>query len=162
MRRLAVALIVCAGCASTPAPKPDPVPAPTETAPAPVPAAAEPAPAPPPPSPLAVAPSLRRRTLDAALADSPGRFLQHVDVEPHFKNGRFAGWRLNALFPGDPRLDGVDLQAGDVVLSVNGVTLEQPDDLARLWQALRGTDALDIAIERRGSLRHVRIAVVED
>ncbi len=143
------------GCAS--APQPTPAPAPISHPP-PI-----EAPAPLLPAPIAAASAVvHRRTLDAVLADSPGRFLQHVDVEPHFAQGRFSGWRLKALFPGDPRLAGVDLQAGDVVVQVNGVSLEQPDDLARLWQALRGASALDITVERAGAPRHVHIPVVED
>jgi len=46
----------------------------------------------------------------------------------------FRGWRVLARFPEDPGLCGADcdLQVGDVIVSVNGNTLERPEQLMKL------------------------------
>jgi S1-C subfamily serine protease len=93
--------------------------------------------------------------LDAA----PGRFLQHVQPEPRFAGGRFHGWRLLTFFPGDPRFAGVDLQAGDVVLTVNGQSVEQPNQLMRVWDSLRTSNLLVVSYEREGQARELRFEI---
>jgi hypothetical protein len=93
--------------------------------------------------------------LDAA----PGRFLQHVQPEPRFIAGRFHGWRLMTFFPGDPRFASVDLQAGDVVTLVNGQSVEQPDQLMRVWDSLRTSDLLVVSYERAGQTRELRFEI---
>lgn len=103
--------------------------------------------------------SIRRAELNAVLDGAPGRFLQHVDTEPRFVGGRFRGWRLASFFPGDARFTGVDLQAGDVVLTVNGQSIERPDQLMRIWEALRVEPALVVAIERDGQARQLRFEI---
>ncbi len=95
------------------------------------------------------------KVLDAA----PGRFLQHVETEPAFVGGRFRGWRLASFFPGDARFSGVDLRAGDVVLSVNGQSVEQPEQLMQVWESLRSEHAIVIAIERDGRARQLRFEI---
>ncbi len=93
--------------------------------------------------------------LDAA----PGRFLQRVQPEPRFIAGRFHGWRLMKFFPGDPRFAAVDMQAGDVVLLVNGQSVEQPDQLMRVWDSLRTSKLLVVSYERAGQARELRFEI---
>jgi len=97
-----------------------------------------------------------RAELDQVLSGSPGTFLQHVDSEPRFQSGKFAGWRLVAFFPGDARFAGVDLRAGDVVKRVNGNTVERPEQLMQVWQELRTSNELVVDIERDGRRRTLR------
>src|SRR5262249_20250928 len=64
----------------------------------------QPAPEPPATAPKAgPAGVIQRAELLAILDRSPGAFLQHVDVTPRFTGGRFVGWRVTRLFPGDDR-----------------------------------------------------------
>ena len=103
-----------------------------------------------------VGPTIERQDLEAVLAQSPGYFLQHVETKPQFRGGHFHGWRLVSFFPGDPRFAGVDLQAGDVVTSVNGHPIEQPDQFMAVWTALRSSKELVVAVERDGAPRTLR------
>jgi len=103
--------------------------------------------------------SITRAELNRVLDAAPGRFLSHVDTEPRFVGGRFRGWRLASFFPGDARFAGVDLQAGDVVLMVNNQSIEQPDQLMRVWDALRTERVLLVTLERDGQPRQLRYEI---
>jgi type II secretory pathway component PulC len=99
---------------------------------------------------------ITRAELDQVLNGSPGAFLQNVDSEARFQGGKFAGWKLNTFFPGDPRFAGVDLHAGDVVKRVNGSTVERPEQLMQVWQELKSSKELVVDIERDGRPRTLR------
>jgi len=120
------------------------------------------APKPEAPTPAPAAPTLSppgtitRGELVRVLDAAPGMFLQHVDSEPRFSGGHFHGWRLVTFFPGDARFRGVDLRAGDVVVRVNGNTVERPEQLLQLWQALRTASELVVDVERAGTPRSLR------
>jgi type II secretory pathway component PulC len=100
---------------------------------------------------LAAPSGIARRELLAFLDRGPGEFLGHVDVSPRFGSGHFQGWRLRSFYPGDQRFAGLDLQAGDVVLRVNGRSVEKPEQLTEVWQALRAAEALEVDLERNGA-----------
>lgn len=161
MRKWLLAIVFC-GCA-TASPAPKGVEASGES-PA---ATSEAPPAQPKPAETAASPSARadhtigRREIDAVLAQSPGYFLQHVETKAQFRGGRFHGWRLIAFFPGDNRFSGVDLQAGDVVTSVNGKPIEQPDQFMAVWTALRSSSELTVDVERDGTPRTLRWQISE-
>jgi type II secretory pathway component PulC len=110
------------------------------------------------PSPPGV---IRRSELARVLDTSPGYFLQHVQTEPRFRAGRFAGWRLVSFFPGDARFAGVDLQAGDVVTRINGRPIEQPDQFMRVWTELRSSNQLVVDVERDGAARTLRWIIAD-
>jgi type II secretory pathway component PulC len=110
----------------------------------------------PPPKPAIPAGTIARSELLAVLDKSPGAFLQHVDVSPRFSGGRFAGWRIASLFPGDDRFAHCDVQAGDVVLRVNGRAVEKPEQLMEVWQLLRSAPALELDLDRNGEPRTLR------
>jgi type II secretion system protein C len=118
---------------------------------------------PPPPSaptvPATPPRTIARAELVAVLDRSPGAFLSRVDPSPVFRSGRFHGWRLVTFFPGDARFAGVDLRAGDVVTRVNGRTVEKPDQLMEVWQALRTAPELTVDVERNGAPRTLRWSI---
>jgi hypothetical protein len=105
-----------------------------------------------------------RADYDAMLSLPPGRFLAALDPEPRFelspKGRRFVGWRLRAFFPGDPRFAAGPLQPGDVVVKVNGSSLERPEQFIDAWQAAKGRSDLSLEILRDGRPQalHWRIA----
>ena len=157
--RLVLAFALLAGCAHGRA-TPHDEPAHVGTEPTPV--RIEPAPAPrstskePPAPPRQSTGTITRAELVAVLDAAPGRFLQHVDTEPRFQGGHFHGWRLASFYPGDERFARVDLLPGDVVLTVNGLPIEQPDQLMRVWELLRTQRSLTVQLERDGQPRELR------
>lgn len=132
----ALAIFLLAGCAaSTPAP----------------PRRARPEPAPAAPAPIPVSDgTLSRGELDAVLDAGIPAFLAKVETEPETADGRFVGFRIVSFFPGDARFAAGPVRVGDVVLAVNGLVIERPEHLFRVWQELRVASGLDIDILRGG------------
>jgi type II secretory pathway component PulC len=91
---------------------------------------------------------ISRSQLLPVLAGGPGAFLQKVDVAPRFADGRFQGWRLAKL---DERLAGGDLRPGDVIVRVNGRSVEKPDQLMEVWQSLKAAPVLELELLRNGA-----------
>ncbi len=105
--------------------------------------------------------TIARRTLVRLLDAAPGAFLQQVVPEPRFRDGRFYGWRLAQFFPGDARFAGVDMHAGDVIRSVNGSTVERPEQLMEVWDGLRRARELTVELERDGQPRRLRWIIAD-
>jgi hypothetical protein len=69
---------------------------------------------------------------------------------------RFLGWRIVAM-PDEWR---VDLQPGDVVMTVNGMGLERPTDVWAAWTSVAKAKDVTIAIERNGAKKDVVLKIV--
>lgn len=123
-------------------------------------------PAPPPPPPPHTTPhppgTILQSELFSILDTSPGVFLSHVDAEPRLVGGRFAGWVIRRFFADDARFVDSPLRPGDIVLRVNGSTLERPDQLGALWTRLRAAPALEVEINRAGVVTVWRWPIVAD
>ncbi len=91
---------------------------------------------------------VRRATQDGSAA----YLLGQLRPEPYRPQGRFEGWIITALWPGDPDLcaPGCDLRIGDVILSVNGSKLDRPEDLAEAMTKLETLESLDLRGLRDG------------
>ena len=98
-----------------------------------------------------------REELEQVLAIGLGAFLQHVSTEPDLREGRFVGFRLTELSA--PFFDGVDLRPGDTVLSVNGMTIERPEEALRVWNGLRVASELTVEYLRDAERHQVRFAI---
>lgn len=158
---------VAIGCAAstaerasstTPAPKTAPPKAPA----AQVEVAAEP---PAASASVALAPSvdggeIAREELLDVLAQGIGRFLQRVRVSAdRDAKGRFAGWRLVRLFPGEASEGQGVLQAGDSLLRVNGQSIERPEQLKTVWDSLATSSELILTVRRAEQQSEVRYRI---
>ena len=115
--------------------------------------------APPPATPpRPPAPVLTRTALNAALDAGPGAFLARVDVRAARAAGRFVGWEILSLWPNAR----IELRPGDVVLAVNGRTLERPESLPALFKELRAAREVVVDYRRGLDRREARFPVVED
>jgi S1-C subfamily serine protease len=111
-------------------------------------------------APAPAAPRLRsgtidRADLDAVLDDGIGRYLATFEVRARVVEGHFAGW----IVVRSPRPD-LDLDPGDVVVSVNGHALERPLELEALWLELRSAEAVVVEVERLSERFELSFAVV--
>jgi hypothetical protein len=111
----------------------------------------------PGPSALAREGTIARGELDAVLAGGLGRFLSNVLTEPHLEEGRFVGFRLTELR--SPFFEGVDLRAGDTLLSVNGLPIERPEEAMQVWSGLRVASELTLEVMREGETRQLRFGI---
>jgi hypothetical protein len=175
MRVLAIAVLCLglAGCAASTsqqastAKKPE-APAPKTEAAAP----AAPAPAPAASAEVAAAPTalppsydageIRRDKLMAVLAAGPGRFLQRVKVKKASDaQGRFAGWQIVQLFPGEA--DGASvIVPGDTLVRVNGQSVERPEQFKSVWDSLALSSELVLTVRRSGQQSDVRYRIVTE
>jgi len=106
--------------------------------------------------------SLQRQEVDEGLRLGPQAFLAQVRVTPASLEGRFVGFRLEELFPGDPRFAGLDLHPGDVITRVNGRPIESPDQFLGLWESLKTSPSLAVEYLRGGMVRVLRWQIVDD
>jgi type II secretory pathway component PulC len=146
------------GCATAPPAAPlleEPTPAATVT------------PETPPPAPatctaFAHPGVLRRSAINRALNASLGRWLSGVEVEPSVQKGRFRGWVVRRLYPGDVCYRDVDVQPGDVVTRVNGKSIERPEQANEIFQSLRTAPSLEIELVRAGTTMKLSYPIVEE
>jgi hypothetical protein len=123
----------------------------------------EPSPQEPAPAPRAIA---RRGTIDRAALDEvldrgPGVFLGGFELAPHFRDQRFAGWSIVRFLDSGTYFGNVDLQPGDVVMTVNGRTVARPRNLQELWLDLRLAEAIVVQAERDGQPFELRFDVID-
>jgi type II secretion system protein C len=130
---------------------------PSSTPPTATPVAAKSAPA-----PAGADHALPRSAVHAAIVDGLGVLLQRVDLDdqPVMSSGKFHGFRIAGLR--DPDFwSGVDLRPGDVVVAVNGMPIEHPEQAQTALESLDAAKELRVAIEREGKPRELVYAIVD-
>lgn len=135
---VSIAALAGAGCAEPPPPK---------------------EPKPPPQEPVAVRVpdgALDRGMLEVVLREGPPWLLERVPVEEVLEKGKFVGWRVQEI-PHDWR--GIEIQAGDVVTSVNAMPIETPNDFWAAWTSLSVASELKIAYLRDGEPQEMSIPI---
>jgi type II secretory pathway component PulC len=78
--------------------------------------------------------------------------LGQLGPEPYSPQGRFEGWIITRVWPGDLELcaPGCDLRVGDIIMSVNGSRLETPEQLTNLLADLDAIQSIDLTGIRDG------------
>ena len=82
----------------------------------------------------------------ATRSGSPSYLLAQLGPEPYRPQGRFEGWVITRVWPGDPELcgQGCGLVPGDIILTVNGSKLETPESLSAMLERLGEFESIDI------------------
>jgi hypothetical protein len=124
------------------------------------PAAAPPDPrvAPPPKGPAVPPGHLARAEVDRVLVTQGVPWLlQQVLSEPALaKDGSFTGWRMVGL---PENWKDIDLLPGDIVMRVNGLPIEKPEQAFEAWKSVAKLPALTISLMRDGAARQVVIPI---
>ncbi|MDJ0763202.1 MAG: hypothetical protein QNJ97_09465 [Myxococcota bacterium] len=89
-----------------------------------------------------------RTDLHAVLAAGPAAILSKVETAPVFKDGRFLGFRIVAL--SKPPSPVIDLRVEDVILSVNGKSVERPEGFYEIIETLKTADEIRFSVVREG------------
>ena len=160
-RPSAALLGVLAWCACATSPPPPPVVGEEPSA------IAAPAPPAPPPEPqctaFARAGVMRRSAVRRVVDGGLGQWLAGgVDVDRSLAQGRFQGWIVRKLYPGDPCYRNLDLQVGDVVTRVNGKSIERPEQASDVFSSLRTAPALVVDLVRGGRPRTLTLPIAEE
>jgi general secretion pathway protein C len=91
---------------------------------------------------------VERTTLDLWLGNL-GSFVTEMRVVPETKGGRAAGFRLLNIRPDSP-LTHAGLQNGDVILAINNIEMNTPDQALAAYMKLKTASHLAVELERNG------------
>ena len=94
----------------------------------------------------------RSELVRATQGGSASYLLSQLGPEPYRPQGRFEGWVVTRVWPGDPELcaPGCDLKPGDILLSVNGSKLETPEQLSNMVARIDELESIDLVGIRGG------------
>jgi len=92
--------------------------------------------------------SISRTVFNTVYREGPQRFIASLHVKPHVVGTRFVGYTLVGFEPTSPMKGGQYIQVGDTVMSVNGYSLEKPDQFMKAWQRLRTAKTLEVRVRR--------------
>lgn len=103
--------------------------------------------------------SVERKEVDQTVEAGLGAFLQRVTVEPVMEGEKFIGFRLVEL---DSAMTsrGVDIRVGDVLLQVNGHSLEAETEAFDAFEGLRTAPEVRLSLLRNGKPQQVVIPIV--
>jgi len=103
--------------------------------------------------------SLHRARVRDAIGKGLGVLLRNVAVEdmPEFRNDKFYGFKIKSLNPEW----GVDLQPGDVIVKVNGMTIERPEHADAALRSLDKAPSLRVDYERAGKMGVLELPIVD-
>jgi general secretion pathway protein C len=94
----------------------------------------------------------------AALRENPALLGGLVNVQPVFSQGKLNGYRI---FPrgstGTSAFSQLGLKAGDLILAVNGTTLEDPARAMEVLQTLSSSGSATITVSRNGTAQEVNL-----
>lgn len=102
---------------------------------------------------------LRRATRNSSAA----YVMSQLRPVAHRPDGRFAGWKISTVFPDDPDLcpSGCDIEAGDIVLNVNGSPLERPEHLSALMDSVATMTELQVVLRRNGKIQRLSYQITD-
>lgn len=100
---------------------------------------------------------LDRQAVDVVLTEKgPQWVFQRVVPEEVFVEGKFVGWRIVSM---PKEWESLDIKPGDVVTRVNGLEIERPEDMWRVWTSVYVASELKIAYQREGKARELVLSI---
>ncbi|MEW5838514.1 MAG: type II secretion system protein N [Pseudomonadota bacterium] len=95
-------------------------------------------------------PASRPESLGKMLQQSPADLAKEFRLTPVTEAGKLRGYRLRAL-RNPELLQRAGMEADDILLSVNGTSLTQANDLPKFIKDLRSATSIDAVVLRNGS-----------
>ncbi len=90
---------------------------------------------------------IERAKIDTALANLP-RLLTQARLIPNFTGGKADGFRLLSMQAGSFFTE-IGLQEGDVLRRINGVEVNDPQNLLKAFEQLRNEAAINVDLQRQ-------------
>ncbi|MCD6309519.1 MAG: hypothetical protein J7M18_02330, partial [Candidatus Eremiobacteraeota bacterium] len=94
----------------------------------------------------------------AKILDLPQQVAKDVNFTPVSRNGKPYGIKLTYLRKGS-FLEDLGFKAGDIMLSINGQDLRNPEDALRAIQIMRNEELVSLRMERRGKFIQLEIQI---
>lgn len=92
---------------------------------------------------------IERSTLNEVLSDQNALRDQAPRVQPHYRDGKPNGFRLNGL-SSDSIFSEIGIRNGDVIHAVNGQVVDSPQRAMELYRSLMTSSRVELTVERRG------------
>ncbi|MCB9547745.1 MAG: hypothetical protein H6706_18110 [Myxococcales bacterium] len=102
----------------------------------------------PPADGVIVAGAITRGDLEAVVAAGAQRFIASLQVVPVMDGRRFRGFQLAGVRPDSPLAGSENVRVGDVVVAVNGLPVERPDQFMKAWGGLKKAERIDVKLLR--------------
>jgi len=108
------------------------------------------------PAPARAQPSQFAENLRRVAESNPTAFAEIVRPQPVFANGQQRGYRV---YPGRQRqqFSRLGLQPGDLVLSINGTPLDDPQRGMEIFSTLNASDKVSVTVERNGQAQELTL-----
>lgn len=100
---------------------------------------------------------ISRREIERITKD-PGIMFREIRLVPYVKNGRTEGFIFEWIKPGS-LFYRAGLRRGDVLVSINNMTIKSGEDAFRLLQVLRNEPSLKVVILRNGQRKEINIRI---
>jgi general secretion pathway protein C len=99
------------------------------------------------------------RDLIQEVANNSALMEQHAPrVVPNYENGQPVGFRLQSIRSGSI-FSAIGIRNGDVIVGVNGTTIDSPQRALELYQALLQQNEVNVEIRRRGRDQTLRYQI---
>ena len=100
---------------------------------------------------------ISKRELERITKD-PGIMFRQIRLVPYVKDGKTEGFIFEWVKPGS-LFYRAGLRKGDVLLSINNMTIQSGEDAFRLLQVLRNEPSLKVVVMRNGQRREINIRI---
>lgn len=105
--------------------------------------------------------TIYRDELDQTLQRGLQPLIADVNLRPVHDEGRFVGWRVQFMKPGESPFRESAVRPGDVLVRVNDAPIERPDQMMTAWKSLEGADHVTFHVLRGGKPVDITYRVVE-
>lgn len=105
--------------------------------------------------------TVTRSRVQTLIEQGPAYILQAVSVEPARTDGEFVGYEIVGMTEAARRVANPQLSVGDVIESINGTTIERPDDYVSTWKELNRVDRVVIDFRRDGESKRAVWTIVD-
>jgi hypothetical protein len=103
--------------------------------------------------------SVERADVVKVIDGGMGRFLQDAEVEVAYEDGRYLGYRIVRILNVD-RYRGVGLEPGDIIMKINGASIEREGDAYDVFQSLRTAPYIEVDYQRAGEAMRLSLPIV--
>ncbi len=98
--------------------------------------------------PTIISGQISRHEVASVVEKGPQRFIATIRVDPVMEKGRFVGYRLVGVAADSPLSNSQTVVPGDIIIAVNGESLERPEQFMRAWDVVRDASVLEVSLKR--------------
>ena len=88
------------------------------------------------------------------LFDQPENFITSFNLVPHIQDGQLAAFEVQNI-PEDEIADRLDLQKGDLIVAINGVSATNLEEFSNAFEQIKYTQAVELELIRN-EVRHYK------